>query len=138
MNATIEIDGNMLCGNPLMYIYYRQITGRDLASDQVRAAKTAKKFEYLNSLLTKNEMGIDELSEDALKAMDEFSVEQFIIDLYYAGRCASEGKALPYVEVIADMPLTLLNDSNQINELFSILNIGHNSSGGGSGNSKKK
>lgn len=136
MNAVIEIDGNMLCGNPLMYIYYRQITGRDLASDQVRAAKTAKKFEYINNSLKNNDMTIEELSEDSLKAMDEFSVDQFIIDLYYAGRCAAEGKSLPYIEVISNMPLSLLNDSDQINELFSILNINYKNNG--SGNGKKK
>lgn len=137
MNANIEINGKSLSGNPLLYIFYREATGRDLASDQVRAAKTAKKFECIKSVIaSKNESAmLEELTEDTLKALDDFSVNQFLINLYFAGRCASEGTLLPYVEEILQMPCELLEDNRMVEKLFSILNIKQNSSGS---SSKKK
>lgn len=136
MNINIKIGGKTLSGNPLIYIFYRQNTGRDLASDQVRAAKTAKKFDCIKrSVVSNNETAmINDLTEESLKAMDEFSIDQFIIDLYFAGRCACEGELLPYIEEISEMPLQLLNNNQMVEKLFSILNIKQN----GGGNGKKK
>lgn len=138
MNELIEIDGKMLSNNPLVFIFYRQATGRDLASDQVRAAKTAKTFELIrDEILIENESTLlNNLTEESLRALDEFSIDQFIINLYYAGRCAMEGKQLPYVEEISEMPFDLLTDNKLIEKLFSILNVKKNVGAGG--NSKKK
>lgn len=136
MNANIEINGKSLSGNPLLYIFYRQNTGRDLASDQVRAAKTAKKFEYIKDLVNSNDETamLNNLTEESLKAMDEFSLDQFLIELYFAGRCASEGTLLPYIEEILQMPCELLKDNQMVEKLLSILNIKQN----GGSNGKKK
>lgn len=115
----VEINGNKLSNNVLIYIYYKKITGRDLNADLSKLSFKGNKLKNIDLDLSKkkSEKELNEISESL---NDTISFE-FYINLYVAGRSAFENKELSYNDIAEELNYNDLYDEKILNSIVSLI-----------------
>lgn len=110
--------GYKLANNPLLLIFYKKVTGRELNKDitsivtknKVLVAKI-KKTKKVDKLFT-------ELTDEEIESIDSSFITEVIFNLFYSCRCAYEKKDLDYYETLAELKIEHTLDDKFISALI--------------------
>ena len=114
----MEKYGYKLANNPLLLIFYKKITGRELNKD-VTSIVTKNKV-LVNKI--KNTKKVDrifeELTDDEIDSIDTSFITEVVFNLFYACRCAHEKRELDYYETLAELKTEHTLNDKFINDLI--------------------
>lgn len=112
------MDDYKLSNNPLLLIFYKKKTGKELFNDLAKMLKG--KQELFVKLQNLKEDSIEQLTDEELNSITEIDYVTLAMDLFYSMRCAYERKELNYYEVIAeDLKMSDLTDQDFLQRLIS-------------------
>lgn len=110
--------GYKLANNPLLLIFYKKVTGREVLKD-------------LTSIVTKNSNIVDkikkgkkpekifsELTDEEIDSIDSDFITEVVFNLFYACRCAYEKSELVYYETLSELKIEHTLDEKFINDLI--------------------
>lgn len=110
--------GYRLANNPLLLIFYKKVTGKELNKD-------------ITLLVTKNKVLVNkiksgkkadkifaELTDEEIESIDSDFMTDVVINLFYAARCAYEKRDLEYYGTISELKTEHLLDDKFISDLI--------------------
>ena len=113
--------GYKLANNPLLLIFYKKVTGKELNKDITKIITNNKVLVNKIKKGKKADKIFAELTDEEIESIDADFMTDVVINLFYASRCAYEKRDLDYYETISELSSAHLLDDKFIGDLINFV-----------------